>query len=415
MTIRIIKGFILSILLLSCSDREPLNPLDPDNPNTEGKPTGLHLLPIQKAVQIAWDPVDVTGLAHYSVFRENTGETSTLLANVSAELTSYLDTSVHYYESYTYRVQVQTKTYTSPLSESATITMGPYSIYVADFWDSSIRIVSWDGNYTIASYPVFSPRDICLRTMDNRFCIADYYDKKLRLLTPDLKDMESVDLPDYPLDLDVDQDQGVVYIATRSGLLISVNSNQEIAAEHSLGMDLNWNTQLSFDPQARGCWVSVPDSNLVLYIAADSSTNNIKIFDGFHYPTAIQAAGAAWVADSTGLYKITHQGELDTILVNMLVTDVAMDTIGNRCYFSGYNRTEQSWQAGNIDMHTFTKTIMLDGEKSHLYNIFPIPDEQTGGLLVQQAYTWQLLRYDGQGTLIGESEGFNSRLSFQIY
>ena len=99
MTIRLITGFILSILLLSCSDREPLNPLDPDNPNTEGKPTGLHLLPIQKAVQIAWDPVDVTGLAHYSVFRENTGETSTLLANVSAELTSYLDTSVHYYES----------------------------------------------------------------------------------------------------------------------------------------------------------------------------------------------------------------------------------------------------------------------------------------------------------------------------
>ncbi len=66
-------------------------------------------------------------------------------------------------------------------------------------------------------------------------------------------------------------------------------------------------------------------------------------------------------------------------------------------------------------MHTFTKTIMLDGEKSHLYNIFPIPDEQTGGLLVQQAYTWQLLRYDGQGTLIGKNEGFNSRLSFQIY
>ena len=210
MTIRIITGFILSILLLSCSDREPLNPLDPDNPNTEGKPTGLHLLPIQKAVQVTWNPVDVTSLVHYSVFRENTRGTSTLLANVSAESTSFLDTTVNYYESYTYRIQVRTETYTSPLSDSAAITMGPYSIYIADFWDSSIRVVSWDGNYTIASYPVFSPRDICLRTVDNRFCIADYYDKKLRLLTPDLKDMKSVDLPDYPLDLDVDQDLELV-------------------------------------------------------------------------------------------------------------------------------------------------------------------------------------------------------------
>ena len=99
----------------------------------------------------------------------------------------------------------------------------------------------------------------------------------------------------------------------------------------------------------------------------------------------------------------------------MLITDVAIDTMNNRCYFSGYNHTEQSWQAGNIDMNTFVKTILVDKEKSYLYNIFPIPDEQTGGFLIQQAYTWQLLRYDGLGTLIGESTGFNSRLSFQIY
>ena len=99
----------------------------------------------------------------------------------------------------------------------------------------------------------------------------------------------------------------------------------------------------------------------------------------------------------------------------MLVTDAAIDTFRNTCYFSGYNRTEKSRQLGNIDMNTFAKTIMLDGEKSHLYNIYPIPDEQAGSFLVQQAYTWKLLRYDGQATLIGENEGFNSRLSFQVY
>ncbi|MEC9457195.1 MAG: hypothetical protein VX537_07205 [Candidatus Neomarinimicrobiota bacterium] len=415
MNTRTITGFILSTFILCCSDREPLNPLDPNNPNTAGKPTGLNLVPIQKAVKISWDPVNVTGILYYSIFRKETGQTSILIGNVSAELTSYLDTSVHYYESYTYRVQVQTETYISPLSDSETITIGPYNIYVTDFWDSSIRIVSWDGNYTIASYPLYSPRDICLRNEDNRFCVADYYDKKLRLLTPSLEHMESIDLPDYPLDLDVDQDEGIVYIATRNGLLLSINSNQEILEERSLGMGLSWNTQLSFDPKIRGCWISVPDSNFVLYIAENGSTNNIKIINGFNYPTAIQTAGAAWVADSTGLYNVTHLGELDTILVNMLITDVAIDTMNNRCYFSGYNYPEQSWQAGNIDMNTFVKTILVDDEKSYLYNIFPIPDEKTGGFLIQQAYTWKLLRYDGMGTLIGESAGFNSRLSFQIY
>ena len=163
-------------------------------------------------------------------------------------------------------VQVKTKTYISPFSESATITMGPYNVYVADFWDSSIRIISWDGNYTIASYPLFSPRNICLRNKDNQFCIPDYYDKKLRLLTPSLNEIESVDLPDYPLDLDVDQEKGIIYIATSSGLLLGVNQNQEIIQQHTLGMSLSWDTKISFDPQTKGCWISVPDSNFVLYV-----------------------------------------------------------------------------------------------------------------------------------------------------
>mgnify|MGYP001412918211 CR=1 FL=1 len=415
MMVKSISVLILISYFLNCSDRDALNPLDPDNPITMGRPTGVNLVPLRKSVQVVWDPIDVSDILYYLVFRAQPGRSDSLINIVSPELSSYIDTSVMYYQPYTYKIQIKTETHLSLLSDPATITIGPYNIYIADFWDSSIRIVSWDGNYTISSYPLFSPRNIRYRRLDNRFCIADYYDKKLRLLTPDLNNIESLDLPDYPLDLDIDQYNSITYIATRNGLLFGINLNQEIIFEKNLGLNLNWNTQLSYDHKAEGCWISVPDSNTVMFINLGNNTSTIKVFDNFIFPTVIEAHGNAWVSDSTGLYTISKGGELDTIIFNTIVKDVALDTINNKCYFSGYNRDQQSWQIGNIDMNTFAKTIILDGEKAHLYNIFPLPGKSADGFLVQQAYTWKLFRYDNHNNIIGESNGFNSRLSFQIY
>ena len=69
MFIRIIKNFTLGFIFLGCSNREPLNPLDPNNPFTGGKPTGLSLIPIQNTVQILWDPIDLIDINNYTIYR----------------------------------------------------------------------------------------------------------------------------------------------------------------------------------------------------------------------------------------------------------------------------------------------------------------------------------------------------------
>ena len=229
--IRITTSITLTYLILSCSDRKPLNPLDPNNPYTGGKPTGLSLIPVQNTVNVLWDPVDINDLTFYVIYRGTLESDMVKLGEVVPDSTSFLDTSVSFYETYTYALEVHTETDISSRSDTVQVTVGPFNIYVADFWDNSVRMISWDCNHLITTRYVSSPRKISLRRIDNRFCVADYYDRSLLLISTDLIDIESVPLPDYPLDLDVNQDQGMVHVATRDGMIVTVNVNNDIVAE----------------------------------------------------------------------------------------------------------------------------------------------------------------------------------------
>ena len=149
---------LLIILFFSCSNREPINPLDLNNPDTQGKPVGVKLIPLQKSIQISWDKVEVNDINHYTIQRMSDEEQLKEIANV--ESNSYIDTSIDYFVQYSYRIQVHTNSYSSPFPDFETISIGPYNIYITDFWDSSIKILS--GMEITPSPPIlFMHQEIC--------------------------------------------------------------------------------------------------------------------------------------------------------------------------------------------------------------------------------------------------------------
>ena len=415
MIIRNIKTITLGIILIGCSNREPLNPLDPNNPFTDGRPTGLSLIPIQNTVQILWDSIDLSDISNYTIYRGILGSEMIKLKEVASGSTSFLDTTVSLYETYTYAIEVKMENYISDRSDTVQVTIGPFNIYAADFWDNSIRIVSWDGNHLITTKYVSSPRSMSLRRTDKRFCVADYYDRSLLLITADLLEIESIPLPDYPLDLDLDQDQGMVYVATRDGYIVKIDKNNDIILDNSLGTGLVWDTQVSFDHLNKGLWVTIPDSGTVIFYPVDNGTTDIKYFGGFKYPSAVSAHGHGWVADSMGLYRITTDGDIESILTNTMVTDAAIDTINLFCFYTGYDYSTSSWIAGRVSLETLVNETILDNAYPYLYNIFPIPSDNGAEFLLQQSYTWKILRVSENGSLIGDQYGYNGRISFQVY
>jgi len=403
------------LFLLSCSKRDRLNPLDVENKITGGKPTGLNLVPIRDTVQVSWDNIDVHDLSDYVIHKavNNTGLME--YDTVSAASTEFSDSEVSYYQNYTYAVQAVTDYMVSPLSDTVSVTVGPYSIYVADFYDNSVRILSWDGSYLIKSQSVSSPRAIQYRESDNRFAVADYYDKAVLLLSTDLNETEYIDIGDYPLDLDVNQLTNRIHVLTRNGYIMKLDEEGEKIETLNVGMPFGWDAEISSDPISDGLWISNPDSGIVWFLPYNEGWNHVVKFNQLDSPSSLSSFGGGWVATHAGIVHLSPSGDSEILEPDIYVTDVEIDTVSKQCFYVGKDLVKGSWVAGKIDLETKFNTILLDGDYHYLHQIYPIPGEIGTEFMIQESKTWTLIRFDVNGNKLGEIHDFNSRLDFQIY
>ena len=412
---RVILSFTLILFLFSCSKRDRLNPLDVENPITGGKPTGLELVPIRDIVGISWNEININDLSAYIIYKSVNNAGLIEYATVSGFTTEYSDSAVSYYQNYTYAVQAETDYMVSPLSDTVSVTVGPYSIYVADFDDNSVRILSWDGSYLIKSKSVSSPRAIQYRKSDNRFIVADYYDKAVILLSTDLNETEYIDIGDYPLDLDVNQLTNRIHVLTRNGYIMKLDEEGEKIETLNAGMPFGWDAEISSDPISDGLWISNPDSGIVWFSPHNIGEKNVIRFSGLDSPSSLSSFGGCWVATHAGIVHLSPSGDSEILEPDIYVTDVEIDTMSKKCFYVGKDLAKNSWVAGKIDLETKFNTILLDSAYHYLHQIYPIPGETGTEFLIQESATWTLIRFDENGNKLGEMENFNSWLDFQIY
>ena len=412
---RIILSYTLMLFLLSCSKRDRLNPLDVENQITGGKPTGLNLVPIRDTVQVSWNEININDLSAYIIYKSVNNAGLIEYATVSGFTTEYSDSAVSYYQNYTYAVQAVTDYMVSPLSDTVSVTVGPYSIYVADFYDNSVRILSWDGSYLIKSKSVSSPRAIQYRESDNRFVVADYYDNAVLLISTDLNETNYIDIGDYPLDLDINPLTNHIHVLTRNGYLIKLNEEGEKIETLNIGMPFGWDAEISSDPISDGLWISNPDSGIVWFLPYNESWNHVVKFNQLDSPSSLSSFGGGWVATHAGIVHLSPSGDSEILEPDIYVTDVEIDTMSKKCFYVGKDLAKNSWVAGKIDLETKFNTILLDNAYHYLHQIYPIPSETGTEFLIQESATWTLIRFDENGNKLGEMENFNSRLDFQIY
>ena len=412
---RVILSFTLTLFLFSCSKRDRLNPLDVENPITGGKPTGLELVPIRDIVGISWNEININDLSAYIIYKSVNNAGLIEYATVSGFTTEYSDSAVSYYQNYTYAVQAETDYMVSPLSDTVSVTVGPYSIYVADFHDNSVRILSWDGSYLIKSKSVSSPRAIQYRKSDNRFMVADYFNKAVLLVSTDLNETEYIDIGDYPLDLDVNQLTNRIHVLTRNGYIMKLDEEGEKIETLNAGMPFGWDAEISSDPISDGLWISNPDSGIVWFSPHNIGEKNVIRFSGLDSPSSLSSFGGCWVATHAGIVHLSPSGDSEILEPDIYVTDVEIDTMSKKCFYVGKDLAKNSWVAGKIDLETKFNTILLDSAYHYLHQIYPFPGETGTEFLIQESATWTLIRFDENGNKLGEMENFNSWLDFQIY
>jgi len=141
------------------------------------------------------------------------------------------------------------------------------------------------------------------------------------------------------------------------------------------------------------------------------------------YPREIAAdllEGGCWVATDSGLVRIDSSGNRSTYypqLEVLEVWDISLnpDPVNGDCYFVGRTSQDGRWQAGRLYGFPEPETeIILDDTYSFLADIQVLPGPDRVGFLVSQPSTGRILRFDPDGNLIGQLDGFDAYLEFAL-
>lgn len=333
---------LLFLLFFACEERRRLNPIDPLNPFTRGKPTGLKIVSDQGTIDLSWQAFSNEGLQGYAVYRRTDGDTFEKLATVNADSSSYRDARRPFDVTHEYCVSYLAQDYESPPSESVSIIPGPTYTWIADTYAGVLYRLTHDCHHVLMSsvyisYPwlievnphrhsawvvdaIFGDvseisadgtilayynefREVSAITFDarrNALWLSDSYESIVYKLDSAGAVLFSRSGFIEPRSLAVDRVSGNCYVADEgTGKISCMAATDGTVSE----LDITCDTPQSVgvDPVQRLIWVA-DKSRIIRYCLADSSQLVIGDFHDARAVAVNEQSGECWVLDSGAQY-----------------------------------------------------------------------------------------------------------------
>jgi DNA-binding beta-propeller fold protein YncE len=161
------RALLIAALALAagCSTRERANPLDPENPDTRGRPTGFRAVAENRRVVLRWDVSGAPGLVGYQVYRRDPGDPGfARLALVPKEFAAYADDAVANGETYEYRLFFVFDAGEGALPASDHATPGSARPWMTDIEAARLVRLSADGRHVAetVSAPLRQPAEVVI-------------------------------------------------------------------------------------------------------------------------------------------------------------------------------------------------------------------------------------------------------------
>ena len=131
-------------LFLFCADRNRTNPLDPKNPETDGKINGLSINSQERTVRLFWDRFGLAKVDSILIYRQKSDGVFENVASVGNDVFSFNDKNVQYGNIYRYYVTAMTGSYETPPSAQVEVKPGPTYLWVGDVNDGMFTRLSHD-------------------------------------------------------------------------------------------------------------------------------------------------------------------------------------------------------------------------------------------------------------------------------
>ncbi len=404
-------------LLISCTDRERLNPFDPGNPETGGAPSGVLLSSNHKVVSLCWDPVEINDLLGYVVYRTTDSPIDTIDFQITTGDVCFNDLNTEYDSTYFYSLQTLTKHDSSRRSTPVGITPGPVNIWLTDYYAATVKRMTYDGAHTLGAAELNSPIAVCVDTIYNRAIVADYWDQRLYKLDMDLQILLHSTLSYRPVDLDIDLSSGTIYVLleTDIGIINVIDPTGLLIESISFPRVLSNRSSLIYDNISKSIWVNNFDTVYQYQLQEQDHFITHSAIQGTRAIASDPISGGCWVGGDSGIVKISPNGEIDTVKWSFIPYAIDCDPTNGDCYYTGYDYYSQSWQTGRINGSSPSiDSQILGNEYPDLYGIKVIPGIGSSGFIANQVRTWKLLRFTADGELIGELNDFNNGLDFAL-
>lgn len=249
---------ILAGLGAGCSQRPRLNPFDPGNPMTGGRPIGFRAVAADGYITLEWAPSLVSDLLGYRISRRVEGQAqfSTLVDLLPAREQSFKNFALLNGLRHSYRLQYVFERGLSPLYAEDSGTPGALRPWVADFDAGLLTLLTPDGHHVVGAVSGFnSPAAVAVNPLDGAVWVTDPFAAQVIRYDPPLGTRQVATNFSRPSGIAIDIADGGVWVTDENGDdVVHLNENTGSGIPALLGpVDLP--TGIAVDPSDRSIWV----------------------------------------------------------------------------------------------------------------------------------------------------------------
>jgi DNA-binding beta-propeller fold protein YncE len=230
---RLLPLLVLGALLLAgCSRRERLNPFDPMNPNSSGRPPGFVALAGDHEVTLRWNSVQGTTLIGFQVYKRGPGETEfTPLTGVLGTFTTgYRDIVVANGFEYAYRLYFVFASGLGNLPAEDVATPGSAIPWLVENGGTDLMRITADNRRVALRRPEYGgTADVAANPVTGDVWVADPGSNRVVIYDPFNGVTVSVPGFSVPRAVSVDTYDGSAWVCDQGGSIIHVAADGSIA------------------------------------------------------------------------------------------------------------------------------------------------------------------------------------------
>lgn len=341
--------FLLAMIVLSCAERQRENPLDPSNPNTQGKITGLSVVSFDDRITLSWTPFLVDDYQGTRIFRKSSlVDTLSEIAFVGGNVSSFDDSgsglNFEGQVTYNYRVQAITTDFGSLLSEEVAITPGPSRVWIGQTASPVLSRLTHDASHFIlGNNEIFQVGGFALKKHKKGLWVSDLIRGVVLSVDDQGVVQKALNGLITPRAIEYDPNREFLWIwqQSASSVVFSDTSGEIIGVAQPFGSSVS----IAVDTVTGFCWAADRYGSKLRVLSPEDLAYG-TIDDDFNEPTDIQVYltdGSLWVADVERVTRLFLQGFIEFYEAGFeLAYRLAVDQNSGDCWVLDYRQGQNA-------------------------------------------------------------------------